>query len=492
MISMNFLAFDLGASSGKMYLAHLKEGRLSLKEIYRMENHAVEINENLYWDFLRLYDGVMEGIRKAVALTGDAISSMGFDSFCNDFAPVDKAGTLLSPVRCYRDMRTARHKEKFDARMRPKELYMVNGNQAGLFNTLPQLFSMEQDGQKWLLDNCNQVLFLSDLFSYCLTGKRVTEYTTASVTQLFDYKKMNWSDTVLERFGIDKRIFAPLVFPGTQVGVTRPEINRKLRTKGFPVTAVCQHDTASAFLASVGDGNQIIISAGTWSVIGCETKAPIIDGKLGFPYNIANEGGYKEHHRILRNVMGTWILQEILREEKIRGKNISFTDMDREAEKFPDPVCAVDVDEPQFYNPGGMREKVDAYWLEHAGRKPQCLGECVSSVYLGLVYKYRFTIEKLAQLTKKNFTSINIVGGGARSECICRRIANICALPVEAGPFDATAYGNVLVQMIAKNVIGSVEEGRKLIRSSCEIKRYEPQQDAKWNRKYMRFLEEIK
>lgn len=487
---MNFLAFDLGASSGKMYLASLKDERISLEEIFRIPNHPIEVNGCLYWDFLRLYEGVNEGIRKAVALTGDDIESMGFDSFCNDFGFIDKSGALLSPVRCYRDERTARHQDKLDAVMGPEELYMVNGNQRGLFNTLPQLVAMKAEGQEWLLKNSDKALFVSDLFIYCLTGKKITEYTTASVTQMIDYDKADWSETVLKKYGISRELFAPITMPATVVGKTKEEINRKLGTKGFLVTSVCQHDTASAFLASVSDGEHMTISSGTWSVIGCETSGAIIN-ELGYRFNIANEGSYKGHHRILRNVMGTWILQEMLREESLKGNEISFADIDKMAEDFPEPECVVDVDEPQFYNPGGMLEKVNEYWLKHVGRKPSRLGECVSSIYTGLVFKYRFTIEKLKELTGKEPSCINIVGGGAKSAYICRKIADICGLPVEAGPFDATAYGNILIQMIAKGAVSSVEEGRKLIRNSCEMRTYEPSPSADWDGKYKSFIDEI-
>ena len=419
--------------------------------------------------------------------TGDDITSVGFDSFCNDFALTDKDGTILTPVRCYRDKRTERHLKEFEGVMAPTELYMINGNQRGLFNTLPQLFAMIKDGQGWMLDRCDKAVFVSDLFVWLLTGKKITEYTTASVTQLFDYDKQDWAAEVFERYKIRKDLFAPIVMPGTVVGRTKSEINHAFNTKGMFVTTVCQHDTASAFISSIGDGNHAIISAGTWSVIGCETEHPIIK-KQGFKFNIANEGGYRGHHRILRNVMGTWILQEIVREERQKGTDIDFIKLDALAQEFPEPECAVDVDEIQFYSPGNMLKKAEDYWLKHAGRKPVSLGECVSGIYTGLVYKYRFTIEKLEEFTGRKFTSVNIVGGGAKSSLMCQRIADICGLPVDAGPFDATAYGNVLVQMIAFGAVSSIDEGRRLIRRSCRIKRYEPSVNNN-DEKYRAFIE---
>lgn len=459
---MYVLAFDLGGSSGKMYLATQQEEKISLKEILKVENHPVEVNGNLYWDFFRIYESVLEGIRIAVRETKDHVDSIGFDSFCNDFALIDTKGTILSPVRCYRDSRTARHQKHMSSVMDAKELYRINGNQRALFNTLPQIDAMKEDGCGWMLDHCDKLLFVSDLLSYCLTGEKRTEYTTASVTQMFDYEKMSWSDCVLDAYHIRKSIFAPLVLPGTVVGNTRPEINRILGTKGIPVTAVCQHDTASAFLAAVGEDDPAIISAGTWSVMGCETEESIIH-ESGFIWNIANEGGYQGHHRILRNVMGTWILQEVLREEREKGRALTFAGLDEWAETYPNPACALDVDLEEFYTPGQMQEKIEQYWMRHVGRKPENLGELASGVYLGLAFKYRFTIEKLEEYTGKHFRSVNIVGGGAKSSLLCRKIADVCGLPVEAGPFHATAYGNVLIQMIAKGVISSDVQWKKVI-----------------------------
>lgn len=487
---MNYLAFDLGGSSGKMYLAALQEGKLELKEIIRIENHPMEVNGGVYWNFFSLYEGILKGIRKAVKETKDQIDSIGFDSFCNDFALVHEQGMLLSPIRCYRDDRTARHQKHMEQVMDPEELYLVNGNQRGLFNTLPQLDAMKQENQGWLLEGCDKLLFVSDLFIYCLTGQMRTEYTTASVTQMFDYETLDWSEVVLDRYGIRKSLFAPLVMPGERIGMTKKEINQLVGSEGMEVTAVCQHDTGSAFLASVSEEEQVIISAGTWSVIGCETEKPMIK-KEGFAFNIANEGGYQGHHRILRNVMGTWILQELLREEKENGNPIDFGELDQKATAFLKTAHPVDVDQKVFYSLGGMREKVEDFLKCENDKNQKSIGEIAASVYLGLVYKYRFTIEKLEEYTGKQFKVINILGGGSQSELICQLIADVCQLPVEAGPIEATAYGNILVQMLAKGAVASVEEGRQLIRKSAKIRRYEPNGCKEWDGKYHAFIETI-
>ena len=475
---MNILAFDLGASSGKLYLAKYKENTLTLETVSRVENGPVAFGGGLYWDIPGIWRAVLSGIREAVRKTNDQIESIGFDSYCNDFGLVAENGDLLSQVRCYRDPRTARHEKQMDAVMEPEELYRINGNQKGLFNTLPQLFAMKQEGQDWMLENSRYALFVSDLFAYYLTGNAVTEYTTASVTQMFDYAAGDWNDSVLERFGIRRSLFAPLIMPGALTGMTSGQINRELQTKGFAVRAVCQHDTASAFLGSVGGENSAIISSGTWSVVGTETDAPVIR-PYGFEHNIANEGSVPGHHRILKNTMGTWILQEIARELKDRGEECSFGELDQEAEKYIGSSCTADVDDPRFYDPGHMIEKVREHCMERRGRAPESLGEMVYAVQAGLALRYRMAVEELETLTGKELTKINIVGGGSQSDLACRLTADICRRPVLAGPADATALGNVIVQLMAAGVFSSIEEGRRQIRKDFPIKEYRPVQDLK-------------
>lgn len=484
---MNFLAFDLGGSSGKLFLSVLENNNLTLTPVHQFKNKPVSMGNGLYWDFINIYQELTTGIQKAIAQTDDHIDSIGFDSFCNDFALIDQSGSLLTPVRCYRDPRTARCQEHTYRIMSREKLYQINGNQSALFNTLLQLDAMEAEGQDWLLDNCYKALFLSDLLIFWLTEKTVTEYTTASVTQMFDFSKNDWSDIILTNYKIRKSLFAPLVFPGTIIGRTSDTFNTRLKTRGFSVASVCHHDTASAFLGSVCQEPCAIISCGTWSLVGTETAHPIITEE-GFLSNIANEGGYAGHHRLLRNVMGTWIIQEILRQLNENGKAYTYDRLDSEAGDYSTLDCFIDVDSEIFYQPENMTEKIHSFCMEHYQTAPRTTGELIFCVYASLAFKYRLAIEKLEQITQTSLPVINIVGGGSQSSLMCQLTSNICDRPVVAGPADASALGNVLVQMIASKAISSVSEGRELIRNSVPLKRYNPDKSSHWEKLYQDFI----
>ncbi len=475
---MNFLAFDLGGSSGKLSLASVENGKIHLEKVHAFSNRPVASDGCLYWDISGIYQELLQGIQKAVRLTGDEVDGIAFDSFCNDFVLLSADGRVLAPVFSYRDERTARWQNHTYEIMTPKELYRINGNQIALFNTLLQLDAMRQEGMGALLDQADRLLFISDYFIRKLTGISVTEYTTASVTQMYDYAKDDWSEKILSEFGIRKDLFAPIVKPGTIVGNTTERFCQEIGTKGFSVATVCQHDTASAFLASVGTGDHAIISTGTWCLVGVEADAPLITTE-GFAVNLANEGGYPGHHRLLRNVMGTWILQEVIREEKENGRTYTFEELDRLAECkrekiiFKDRIW-FDVDDEAFYHPGDMVRKVKEACHKTCGKEPQDIGELVCVIYFSLAVKYRYTVEVLEQLTGRTLPVINMIGGGSKSKLMCQITADVCQRELIAGPADATTCGNVLVQMLAHGLIKTVEEGRQMIRNSIPVLTYLP------------------
>lgn len=477
---MNFLAFDLGGSSGKLSLASVENGIIHLEKVHAFANRPIASDGHLCWDLPAIYEELLQGIKKAVDLTGDRIDGIAFDSFCNDFVLLSKDGELLAPVYCYRDERTLRWKEHTYGIMAPEALYRINGNQIALFNTLLQLDAMRQEGMGELLDQADRLLFISDYFIRKLTDISVTEYTTASVTQMYDYAKDNWSEEILYGFGIRKNLFAPIVNPGTIVGKTTDRFCEVIGTRGFQVATVCQHDTASAFLASVGTGDYAIISTGTWCLVGVEAERPLITPE-GFAVNLANEGGYPGHHRLLRNVMGTWILQEVIREEKENGRTYTFEELDRLAECKREKTIVkdrvwFDVDHEAFYYPGDMVRKVKEACHKTCGNEPEDIGELVCVIYFSLALKYRYTIEQLEQLTGRNLSVINMIGGGSKSRLMCQITADVCQRELIAGPADATTCGNVLVQMLAHGLIRSVEEGRQMIRNSIPVRTYLPEQ----------------
>lgn len=484
---MNYIAFDLGGSGGKIILGTYKDHHLSIKVLHKFQHHPISVSGGLFWNILRIYEELIHGIRIAVNTTQDTIRSLGIDSFCNDYAFVSSGGQLLSQIHCYRDERTLRYAKESYNLMSQAQLYQVNGNQNARFNTLMQLTSMQFEKSGYFFQEGNTLLFIPDLLIYFLSGKKMTEYTLASVSQLYDFHLQFWSPVILDNYKIPSHIFADLVQPGNLIGETTNELNEHLNTKGFKITAVCEHDTASAFLASISDPDCAIISCGTWALVGTETESPIITD-FGYKYNIANEGGYPGHHRILRNVMGTWIIQEIRSFYSKKGTDYTYAELELLADSSIPFKYLIDVDDALFFSPGNMPERIESYCRNRYGNIYLSVGEMIRCVYESLAMKYRWNIELLQELTGKTFTKINILGGGAQSELMCQFTANLCNLPVYAGPVEASAIGNIMVQLIADNQIASIEEGRALIKDSFPYKVYLPQDFSLWDSQYRSFL----
>lgn len=484
---MNYVAFDLGGSGGKVVLGTYQDNQLSLQVLHKFRHAPIPLSNGLYWNTLQIYQELLCGLRIAIQTTKDSIRSLGIDSFCNDYAFISPSGELLTQVHCYRDERTKRHADKIYRIMSKEKLYQVNGNQNARFNTLMQLAAMQCENQSYYFQEGNTLLFLPDLLIYFLTGKKLTEYTLASVSQMYDFNLQAFSPTILHHYQIPAHIFTKIVWPGNLIAHTTKECNNQLNTKGFQIASVCEHDTASAFLASISDDNCAIISCGTWALVGTETSFPIINN-YGYKYNIANEGGYDGHHRILRNVMGTWIIQEVQSHYKKLGTMYSFPELEALALNTTPFQYFIDVDDELFFSPGHMPEKIQSYCRQIYGNVVLSIGEIIRCIYESLAMKYRYNIEKIQKLTGKNFTYINIIGGGSQSELMCQFTANICQIPVYAGPIEATAIGNIMIQLIADKQIKSIEQGRALVKKSFPYKLYKPQNSSKWNKQYEKFL----
>ena len=470
---MNILAFDLGASGGKLFLAKIDGDNVSIENIHRFDNVSYSANGALFWDIINIYKEMNVGIKKAIEMTDDQIDSFAIDSFSNDFGLIDKNGQLLTQVRCYRDERTARHADKIYSKLSKEKLYELSGNQNALFNTYLQLGAMREDGHGFLLDNAYKLLFIPDLLINFLTGKTISEYTISSVSQLYDFKKDDWCQEILDSYDIPRELFGTLTKPGTLLGNTQESYNEMMGTKGFPVSVVCEHDTASAYLSSPLHTDCALVSCGTWSLIGTELDHCVITPE-GYAANLANEGGYEGHHRILRNVMGSWFIQESKRYYKEHGKDYSFSELGELAEAAEPFRFLFDPDEPVFYNPGNMPKKIQKYCMEHYGEAPETVGEIIRCIYESLAMKFRWTVEQLEKVSGKELPVINMMGGGSKAEILCQFVANACGRKVVAGPDEATAIGNLAVQMITGKECNDLKDARNCIFHSFEIKQYEP------------------
>jgi sugar (pentulose or hexulose) kinase len=480
-----YLAFDLGGSGGKLVLCSFDGQRLHPETVHRFENQAIRAHDSLYWDLWHIYRQTNLGVRKALTRAGGEVRSIGLDSFSNDHVFIDARGEVLTPLRCYRDPRTERHAEAIHARMSPERLYELTGNQTAPFGTLMQLGAMREAGQGYILDNAHRMLFTPDALIHFMTGEAVAEYTMASVSQMWSFARHDWCTEILEAFSIPRRLLCRVAEPGTIVGRTTESYNREQDIPGLTVVSVCEHDTASAFLAAPLNRERAIISSGTWSLVGTEVPGPIINA-TGFRHNIANEGGLPGQHRLIRNVMGLWILQEILRHRGPASAE-DFADLEALAARAAPFAHRIDPDDGAFYAPRDMVSAVEQRCQDAGGRAPNTLGQTVRCVVECLALKYRWAIEKIEELTGGSLPGICIVGGGSRNRLLCQFTANACGRPVVAGPAEATAVGNVLVQLLAHRQISSLEQGKDLVKASFEIEEYFPQETGVWEQEYGEF-----
>ncbi|MGO8692562.1 MAG: rhamnulokinase [Rectinemataceae bacterium] len=482
------LAFDLGGSGGKLVLCRFDGERISLEAVHRFTNEPVSANDCLYWDLWHIYRQMNEGVKRAAKLAKTGIGSIGVDAFSNDHAFIDARGELLTPLRCYRDGRTARYKDAIYAKMSPDRLYAASGNQIAPFNTLMQLAAMREAGQAHILDNAHRMLFTPDLLINFMTGEAAAEYTIASVSQMFDFGRRDWNSEILDAFEIPRGILCEIVDPGTVIGVTRESYNEMLGVSGFKVVSICEHDTASAFLAAPSEGERIIISSGTWSLVGTEVPEPIIE-PLGYRYNIANEGGMEGRHRLVRNVMGLWIIQELRRQYELRGLGCDYAQMEDAAARAKPFACMIDPDAPVFFSPKDMESAIVRHCAEKMEQPPETMGEMVRCVTESLAFKYRWAVEKIEELVGRRLTVVNVVGGGSQNRLLCQFTANACNRPVLAGPDEATSLGNSLVQLLADGQISSIAEGKELVRRSFPIVEYLPREPNSWDEEYHKFVE---
>jgi len=479
---MNLVAFDLGASGGKVMEGRFDNGRITLTELTRFEHGPIPMGDGLYWEIAGIYRNLLDGLR--YASSRGLISSLGIDSFSNDFGFIDKNGELLTPVRCYRDNRTSRYAEYVYGKISGRRLHELTGNQNAPFNTLMQLGAMQAAGQGWILEKAHKFLFIPDLFVYFLTGQAVAEYTITSVSQLYSFGGREFSREVLEAFNIRRDLFGPVVMPGTAAGLVRDSLCQEQGFSPFRVISVCEHDTASAYLSSpLNRRDAVIISSGTWALMGCELDGPMIN-EATYRHNIANEGGYPGHHRFLKNVMGSWIIQEIRAEYRAKGIEYSYGELEDAAKKAAPFAWFIDVDDNAFFAPGNLTGKIQESCRRHYGSAPEDIGGLTRCVYESLAMKYRRNLEILETVTGYGFPVINIVGGGSKDRLMCQFTADACKRPVAAGPQEATVLGNILVQLISAGEIASIGEGRGIVASSYPPQWYEPEDTDRWEEGY--------
>ncbi|HVS40020.1 MAG TPA: rhamnulokinase family protein [Gemmataceae bacterium] len=479
------LAFDLGAESGRAVLGHFDGSRLRLEVLTRFANEPVRTLDALHWDVLRLHHDMIVSLRKCAAEHGGA-DSVGVDTWGVDFALVGRGGVLLGNPRHYRDPHTEGVMEAAFARMPRPELFRRTGIQFMRFNSLFQLLALQRDRSP-LLDAADTLLFMPDLFHYFLTGEKVNEYTDASTSQMLDPAARSWSPGLLRSFDLPERLQGKIVQPGTVLGPLHRPVVDETGLKGARVVAPATHDTAAAVAAVPAQGDAwAYISSGTWSLMGVETPAPRV-GQETLAANFTNEGGVNGTIRILKNIMGLWLVQECRRAWEREGKAYSYDDLTRLAEAAPAFAAVVNPNDDSFIYPANMPAALADYCRRTGQPAPNSPGGMVRCALEGLALCYRWVLERLEGLTGKRLQTIHIVGGGSQNALLNQFTADACDRPVLAGPVEATAIGNVLTQAIGLGVLGSLADAREIVRRSFEVASCEPKNPDAWKGPYARF-----
>jgi rhamnulokinase len=488
---LKMLAFDFGASSGRAILGTLENNKLTLEEIHRFSNDPVEIRGSLYWDTIRLFHEIKQGILKCANQGHKDIDSIAIDTWGVDFGLLDENGDLIGNPYHYRDTRTVGMMEEVFKIIPADKLYSITGIQFMELNTIFQLYALRQK-DSYILKNAKTLLLTPDLFNYFLTGVKLTEYSIASSSQLLDAEKRDWSKEILEKLGLPEQIFTNIVSSGTIVGTLSEEIAKELGVGRVKVIATAGHDTQCA-IASVPseENNFVYISCGTWSLMGVENDKPIINEKsdeLAF----TNEGGVENKITFLKNIMGLWLVQESKRQWDREGDSVSFAELEKLAEAAQPFKAFIDPDDKTFITPGNMPNKIRDYCKRTGQNIPETKGDIVRCIAQSLAMKYRWTVESLEEILGKKLSTIHMLGGGIKDKMLCQFTANATLRKVIAGPVEATSIGNIMIQAKALEQVKSLKEIRKIVKDSFTTNVYEPEDNKAWTDGYKRYHEIVK
>jgi len=485
MTTRNFLAFDLGASSGRAILGTISEDKLSLREIHRFDNQMVEINGSFFWNIFSLFGELKTGLKKCIHDFGIQPESLGVDTWGVDIVLLDRNGMIVGLPYAYRDPRTDQAMEEVFKVVPKKELYRMTGIQFMQFNTLFQLHAYKRD-QSPQLETAKDILFMPDALCYLFSGIKKNEFSIASTSQFLKPGKLVYEQQLFDAIGVDISLMQELVLPGTILGTLKPEIQKETGSSAIPVVAVAAHDTASAIASVPATGrNWAYISSGTWSLMGIESDRPLISEEIQ-NLNFTNEGGVEGTTRFLKNIMGLWLLQECRRSWSSERTYSwpEMVDMSLKAHPFK---CLIDPDAREFLNPGDMPAAIEAFCVKTSQPVPENHGEIIRTIFESLALKYRATLDSIRAVSPVEIEKIHIIGGGANNELLCQYTSNATNLPVYAGPAEATAIGNIMLQAKALGVVSSLEEIRRMVFGSFETKIFKPQNSDNWNIQYQRF-----
>jgi rhamnulokinase len=484
-----FLAVDLGAESGRVVAGLFDGTQIRLEELHRFPNGPVSVAGSLRWNVVGLWSEIQTGLAKAASKFGDSITSVGVDTWGVDYVLLSKTDEILGQPYHYRDSRTEGRLNQALSRVPKPEIFSQTGIQFMEINTLFQLISAQQTNPA-LLELADTLLLMPDFFHWLLSGSRVVEFTDATTTQCFNPTQGDWAFDMLGKFEIPEHIFPEVVKPGTKLGQLRDEIARRTGLARIDVVTPATHDTGSAVAAvpteNTGAPNWAYISSGTWSLMGVEVNSPILSDRA-LSFNLTNEGGIDGTYRLLKNIMGLWLVQECRRSFERAGKSYDYSQLTQMASEAPPFRSFVNPDDPAFLSPEDMPTAIQDWCRKTEQPVPETEGQLVRCALESLALTYRTVLKGLEDLTETLVEVMHIVGGGTQNELLNQFAADALNRPVVTGPIEATALGNVLVQARTAGEIGSLADIRRVVRASSDVKRYEPTNSEAWQEAGGRF-----
>jgi sugar (pentulose or hexulose) kinase len=471
--SVHVAAVDLGASSGRVIRVGFDGTQLVMDECNRFPNIPVAVRGSLHWDVLRLWHEIQAGLRAC----GSETQSIGVDTWGVDFALLDRNGALLANPLHYRDSTSDDGLAQLHRYMPRREIFERTGIQFMPVNGINRMVSLIAAGSP-LFDAADTMLTIADLFNYWLSGSKTCEFTMATTWQLYNPRQQTWDLELARALGIPERILAPIVSPGTVIG----------EYEGIRVIAPACHDTGSAVIAvPTTTRNYAYISSGTWSLMGLELDHPIINDEV-YRANLTNEGGIDGTFRFLKNIMGLWLVQQCRETWSAEGRSYSYDELVTLAATADPFKSLIDPDDHTFFAPGDMPSRIRAYCAGHGQPVPQSDAEVLAAIYAGLAFKYRFTLDQLVRVSDQQIDRVHVIGGGSQNRLLCQMTANALGKPVYAGPVEATALGNAIVQFMSLGELGGLSEARELLSRSMITHVYEPQDLRVWDEHYARFV----
>lgn len=485
-LTHHFFALDLGATSGRSILGTISEGKLELQELTRFPNKIIRVHDKYYWDIYALFEALKEGLKAAAALNVK-IDAIGIDTWGVDFVYLGEDGTLLGQPRSYRDPYTNGMPDEYFKILSKKEVYDLTGIQIMNFNSVFQLFAAKRENFS-PLNGAKNMLFIPDALSYMLTGRKVCEYTIASTSQLLNPRTKNFEPKLFEVMGIDPAIVPPIVMPGEIIGYVLDSIAKECGIAQIPVIAVAGHDTGAAVAAVPAENeNFAYLSSGTWSLMGIEVQDPIITEE-SYEMNFTNEGGVDGTTRFLKNITGMWLLEQCRKEWKAEGKSYTYSQIVEMCNSVIAFQSLIDPDDAGFANPESMPAAIAGYCQQTKQKVPVTDAEFIRCILDSLALKYKYVLNCLQMMAPFPIEKLHVIGGGSQNKLLNQMTANAIGMPVLAGPGEATAIGNIMIQAKGLGLVSSLQEIRNVISKSVSLETFYPEDVALWDKEYQCFL----